>query len=585
MMSEEEKGEGKSPSTDSAPAKKPNRMISRKTLAVIIAVILVSASIFTVWYFYFRHWSASELADKMVRYEGGGYRGFESGLAGRSVIVEGRVTAIESQETTIGNVTIVELDDVAESSLVFWNTVSFEIGDRIERKISFEWSYWNEDRSVFSPEVWLPFGYAYGLSNVMNSVSYVISDGGVLSLINDGNNLRIEIEWLEEPVSLDIANCTVVAGSRSGYMDYGDLQDYSGEKNATDSIDNLTHEVGWNQTIEFSDENADGYLDNGDSFILKNLRRPDTQSGIRTYMFHVDWPRDSDMDQHDYIHGLWCYIPVLADGAVLPLLWTPPVSRGSLGPDDGARTLTIDYIDRPIPWENITILLFDGTNFAKWEPTVVNPLAESLGIKELGLLEVDANITHTAGNGIVSAGDRVTVSVADSGVFPTGTYFTLSILDEELGESIIRKTFNVNDTPKARLEPYLSPPGWPIDGVGFTFTQAHVGINNTYSPFDLSWNDVIVNLTDGVNNVSWTTSSSSLHLGFGAGACFDNLTLGSVKVQLCVYDLNGDGQVNNGDRLELWTPDVSGFSSSTTYSATAIYSHTGTVICSANFTG
>jgi len=568
--------------TDTTPAKKKRRMPSKKVLAVVLTVILVSASVFTVWFFYFRHWSARELADRMVIDDGRGWTGFESELAGRSVVVEGTVTTIDAFETTLGNVTVVELDNVAESSLVYWGAISYEIGDRIERKISFEWSYWNDDKHVFSPQIWLPLGYAYGGAVVRDAVSHVSSDGGMICLLNEGNDVRIRLQWLGEPSSLDMANCTLYAGNRSGFFDVLGLGD-NYRVREIDSIHDLTEGVGQNQTIEFYDENGDGYLDNGDSFLLRNLSRPDTESGIKTYALRVEWPVDLDMEYFG-IHGLSCYIPVRMDGAVFPTSSESPIVRGFLEPDDDARTLTIDYVETTIPWENMTIQLSDGTNFVQWEPTMVGPLAESLGIKSLGTLYVDANITHTKGNGIVSPGDRVTVSAAGTGNFSSSAVYTLTLRFEGTGGWVLEKGFCVNDTPVARLEPYI-PTGWSIDGVGFTFTSAHVGFNNTYRPFDLSWDDVIVNLTDGVNTVSWTASSSSLHLGFGAGASFANLTLGSVSVQLNVYDLNGDGQVNNGDRLELRTPDVSGFSSSTTYTVTAIYSHTDTDICSAEFTG
>ena len=578
-MSEDKREDESIQSTGSAAAEKPGRRISKKILAVFIVVILVSLSVFTVWYFYYRHWSAHELSSKIVKDEFGVRMGFESSLAGKSVVVEGKVTDIEFYDSTIGSLSVVTLDHEDWSSLVYWDTVSFDIGDRIERRISFEWAYWNDERHVVSPQVWIPFAYAFSFAVTMNAVSYVNSDGSEIGLHNDGDDTVIEIRWMKEPVRLAEANCTLTAGNRSGHMDYY----FYSENKVTDSIQNLSLGISPNHMIEFSDENDDGYLDNGDLFTLKDLESPDTDCGIKTYILNIDWPRDSDERHDDSVHGVWCYVPFLKDGAFWPASWEFPVLRGFMERADGVRTLRIDHVDRQVLWQNMSIILTDGDNYAQWEPNTLDQSWEYLGVKELGLLEVEAGIEHSAGNGIVTAGDCVNVGVDDFGSFPSDRNYTLSILCD--GNQILSKTFGVNDSPIARLEPYAPAAGGTTDGVGFTFTRVHVGVNSTFRSMDLPWDYVFVNLTDGTNSLIWTASSSSLHLGVGAGACFANMTLGSVAVQLCIYDLNGDGQVNRGDRLELRTPDVSGFSSSTTYTVTAAYVYGGAEICSAEFTG
>lgn len=579
MMSEDKKDVGSSQSAGSATSEKSGGRISKKILAVVIVVILVSASVFTVWFFYFRHWSAHELSSKIVKDEYGVRMGFESNLAGRSVVVEGRVTDIEFYNSTLGPLNVVVLDDEDWASLVYWDTVSLQIGDRIERKITFEWAYWNDEKHVVSPQVWIPFAYAFSFALTMNAVSSVASEMSEIGLHNDGNDAVIEIRWLKEPVRLDEANCTLTAGNRSGHMDYY----FYPENNVTDSIQNLSLGISPNQMIEFSDENDDGYLDNGDLFILKNLDRPDTECGIKTYTLNVDWPRDPDERQDDSVHGVWCYIPFLKDGVFWPASWEFPVLRGFIERADGVRTLRIDYVDRQVLWQNISIFLTDGDNYAKWETNTNNQSWEQLGVKQLGLLNVEAGIEHSTGNGVVTAGDCVNVGVDDFGSFPSTRNYTLGILYD--GNQVLYKTFGVDDSPVARLEPYTPLAGATIDGVGFTFTHVHVGVNSTFRSMDLPWDYVFVNLTDGTNSLTWTASSSSLHGGVGAWACFANMTLGAVAVQLCIYDLYGDGLVNRGDRLELRTPDVSGFNPSTTYTVTAAYVHGGAEICSAEFTG
>jgi len=593
-MSEEVSKREEGVGTEAAPMKRTSRMLSRKVIAVVVVVILISASTFAVWYFYFRHWSARELADNMLIDEQvGGYTGFKSGLAGRSVIVEGKVTRIDMYETTLGTATVVELDRVAEASLVYWYGVSLDLGDKVERKVSFEWAYWNEDKHVYSPQVWLPLGYACAYAVVMNAVSHVNSNGGMISISNEGSDLRVEIQWLGEPAHLNTANCTLVYGTKSGILDYFFIWDGDARLHELDTIQDLTNGIGDNHTIEFSDENNDGYLDNGDEFVLKNLTRPDTECGIKTYMFHIEWPLGPDMDTDYSPIGLWCYIPVLKEGAAWPGLsqnlsqsFQTPVVRGFLESEGkNAQTLTIDSVSGTIPWSNFTIQLSDGTNFAQWEPMVINPLGESLGPRQLGSINIDANVTHMSDTGILSPGDRISVSAVAPGNFSPSTVYTLDLIYKGTNELTVRKSFCLNDTPVAHLLPYPSLGGGTINGTGFTFTPVHVGVNNTYRPFDLSWNNVIVNLTDGTNNVSWTLSSDSLNLDFGSGRSFGNLTLGPIDVLLYVWDLNGDGQVNHGDRLELRTLGSTGFGSATNYTVTAICIHTATDICSAAFTG
>jgi hypothetical protein len=547
-------------------------------LAMVIVAVLILSSALAVWFLYYRHWSASELADKMVEDDYGMEMGFEPGLAGKSVVVEGRVTEVVLYNTTLGPANVVTLDNESLVSLVYWDTVSPHIGDRVEKRITFEWAYWNDEKHVVSPQVWITFGLAFGFVTVMNSVSSVASDNSEVRLHNDGDNTVIEIDWLKEPVPMDRANCTLASGSRSGYRDYFS---WSGNE-AADSIKNLSLGNSTNHMIEFLDMNHDGYLDNGDMFVLKNLTRPDAECGIKTYTFNISWPRDPDEMQDDSVHGIWCYIPYLKGGAFWPTSWESPVLRGSIERADGVRTLRIDYVDRGILWQNMTILLFDGFNWTRWEGASIQYMGY-LGIQKLGLLDVQAYINHSAEDGTVTPGDYVNVGVVDFGSFPSTCNYTLTLVYDS--HQILSKTIGVNDSPVTRLERCAPAASGPIAGASFAFTTVHVGVNSTYRSVDLPWDYVFVNLTDGTNSYGWTTSSASLDLGKGSGRCFAEGALGTLAVQLCVYDLNGDGHVNRGDRLELRTPDASGFDPSTAYTVTARYIYGGAEICSAEFAG
>lgn len=136
--------------------------------------------------------------------------GFKPSLAGKSVVVEGKVTGIEFYNSTLGPLNVVTLDDEDWSSLVYWDVVSFQIGDRIERKISFEWAYWNDEKHVVSPQVWIPFAYAFSFAVTMNAVSSVASEKSEIGLLNEDDDAVIEIRWLKEPViSLERARSSV----------------------------------------------------------------------------------------------------------------------------------------------------------------------------------------------------------------------------------------------------------------------------------------------------------------------------------------------------------------------------------------
>jgi len=111
------------------------------------------------------------------------------------------------------------------------------------------------------------------------------------------------------------------------------------------------------------------------------------------------------------------------------------------------------------------------------------------------------------------------------------------------------------------------------DGVKFTFV---------YVSSVVSWSDISLMLTEGVNGVTWNPQSESLK---GAtGSYLGIQMLGTIGVELDITDLEGDGRVQGGDYFTL-TAFTGSFSSSVEYIVSVGYTPTGEIMCTASFTG
>ncbi len=108
-----------------------------------------------------------------------------------------------------------------------------------------------------------------------------------------------------------------------------------------------------------------------------------------------------------------------------------------------------------------------------------------------------------------------------------------------------------------------------------TFDKAAVTNGKTItvlsiSKSDLPWDEFTIQLSDGQNFSTWTPAKADM--SSTGGHNYSTQTLGSLTVCCVMYDLLGNGYVNGGDYLTLFTyGGAPTFSGTTEYSATFIY--------------
>ena len=121
--------------------------------------------------------------------------------------------------------------------------------------------------------------------------------------------------------------------------------------------------------------------------------------------------------------------------------------------------------------------------------------------------------------------------------------------------------FSVTDgrTPVATFSKTPVEGGWRI--------QVH-SIENA-----VSWDDVLVQISDGPNIVDWSPKKADLDDGYMDSATYTAKHLGSLTLILNITDLNGNGYVSGSDSFTVtaspsFSPDIQ-------YTAALIYEPTG----------
>jgi len=126
----------------------------------------------------------------------------------------------------------------------------------------------------------------------------------------------------------------------------------------------------------------------------------------------------------------------------------PPLTsldRRVPGPSYGVKYEFV-AISKDTSWDDISILLSDGTNSFAWHPvksnmtgttTVTKPLGSTL----LGSLRVWCNLTDLVGNGNVNGGDYFAFTTGSVNVFSSSSTYTISILYDPTSEKIYDTTF------------------------------------------------------------------------------------------------------------------------------------------------
>ncbi len=90
---------------------------------------------------------------------------------------------------------------------------------------------------------------------------------------------------------------------------------------------------------------------------------------------------------------------------------------------------------------------------------------------------------------------------------------------------------------------------------------------------DISWSDITVQVSDGVQYADWATLASYLDYGTASSEDCGPMTLSGITVNLTVTDLVGDGVVSGGDYYVLEADP--GFSTSSVYTTYLVFEPTG----------
>ncbi len=278
------------------------KALRKKVMVIVVSLVVIFAGI-GVWYFQFRAWSIEEVATKVV---GSQYApGFEESLAGTTITVAGRVTKIESHNTTFGLLSRLELDDFNLLNLVEWDGPSAKVGDSISRKVHFEWGRFNDVHRVLSPQldfpVYLP---AISIPTVMENVGCI---SGICLVPRDDNvsdAVIIEV-FLRSggAFPLGLFNATLGKGVNSWTQEYIDVIRRYKDRPPVDLLVSLEDGTGQNNNMTFVDANSNGMLDDHDYFETY-LERPSADSSVLTYLLTINdlyWKVDSLLEGVCYI--------------------------------------------------------------------------------------------------------------------------------------------------------------------------------------------------------------------------------------------------------------------------------------------
>lgn len=387
----------------------------RKFLAVAIAAVLIVSGTAFVWNQYFRYWTIEDIAAAVSGEVSA--PDFKHSLANKTVTVKGTVTNITSDPTASGTLHRVELDDFDMLHLVYWDQVPFSVGERVKADVSFEWSCYNEEAHVYSPQLDFPVIFSVlPIATVLFACSTTCDL--YWTVASEGDEISLAFDWVGEELPLGESNCSLQAGEHSFTQEYIDASRgwYYGTE--IDRIDPISSGSGRSGLINYSDADGDGNLSAGDFITVKGLPRPDSESGVLCYMIRFGWD-----------------FPELADGAHLGL-YLPLTKRGILVPDysagnyvrlseqriDNGFRMDVDYSLNNTIWPDTGIRLaydFNCSDYDFPDPLVLTSLAEGTdfgvnatwisGPLTMGTISWTIKIRDANSDGILNIGDCISL--------------------------------------------------------------------------------------------------------------------------------------------------------------------------------
>lgn len=389
----------------------------RRLLAVAIAVAIVVAGTALVWNEYLRYWTIEDVAAAVAGNPAA--PDFKQSLANKTVTVKGTVTNLTSHQTTLGVLFLVELDGFDMLHLVYWDSVPFDVGDRIKVDVSFEWSCYNEEQHVYSPQVDFPV-IAYTLGMATYELAFSSMADVIWSARSENSEIEIEILWIPREVPLSTCNCTLRAGQHSWAIEYIDLMNPDGYGSVIYHADALSTLNSENGLVEYSDNDDDGNFSLGDMITVRGLERPDCSSGVMCYM--VELGLDSLTRGIGGRDCLPIYLPLTEQGVYLPTLDSSHYAFLEVSEIGTGFRIDVLYTLGNVPWPSTSALLSYDLNLtdstsSDWVHIV--PFAESLdGGDEsswssnpltLGEMIWAVNVSDVNCDGVLGVGDYVLV--------------------------------------------------------------------------------------------------------------------------------------------------------------------------------
>jgi hypothetical protein len=427
-----------------------SRGISTKVVAVIVVVIVLGSAGLFVWFEYLRHWSMRDVVMEVINDPYVGTPGFSHNLAGRKVVVEGEVTNITTYQTTQGPLSFIELDDVHEMRLVIWGEVPYKVCKRISMDVKFEWSICNDERHVYSPQLDFPtYAYLPSVGLVLMSVAEV---GGTVMNTTQQEDGTILVKVFDQypAISLTGMNCSLSVGRASFTAEYVEVMGI-GDPNYSygheiDIIEDLRTGAGRNGSLTFVDSDSDGYLSRNDTFALKNLERPEQESGAYTYaliLSFVDPPIGRTVPEL----AIWYCVMTSKGGLEFLDIGAPYARLESEILSQTEVRFTFAVASDQTPWDNVSLLLTDRFNTERWYPASGDldngPMSrEELPSITVGGISATCSVFDIEGDGRVEEGDSFSVSTWGGTSFSTNVNYTLTVIHEPTMERMGHSTFH-----------------------------------------------------------------------------------------------------------------------------------------------
>jgi hypothetical protein len=260
-----------------AEGKPPEKVMTQKrVLAIVIAIVVVGSAGTVIWYMFYKSWDIKDVAAAIA--DTPDAPGFRHSLAGRTIVVEGRVTGISSNMTTQGMLSMVELDNFDYLHLAIWGDVPYSIGQEVRKEVRFEWSICNSERHVYSPQLDFPNLFALpSIEVLMKAVALVAGYDLYPSMLPDGR-INVSVLWADRPTALSSYNCSLRSGVSSFTNEYIQSLQPEGYGQEMDRLQPLEPGSGSRGNLTYVDGNSNGILDRGDWFVLSGLRKPSTES-------------------------------------------------------------------------------------------------------------------------------------------------------------------------------------------------------------------------------------------------------------------------------------------------------------------